>query len=55
MVVGLAALIVALGGLATYGFAGATDVSIHPMGSALASSAYLAGGYFLIKKVALKG
>jgi fucose 4-O-acetylase-like acetyltransferase len=55
MVVGLAALIAALAGLATYGFAGASDPSLSPTGSALASSAYLVGGYLLIKKVALKG
>lgn len=55
MVVGLAALIAALAGFATYGFAGASEVTLNPTGSALASSAYLAGGYLLIKKVALKG
>jgi hypothetical protein len=54
MIVGLAALIAALAGLATYGFVGATEPSISPTGSALASSIYLVGGYFLIKKVALK-
>jgi fucose 4-O-acetylase-like acetyltransferase len=55
MIVGLAALIAALAGLAINGFAGASQTTINPTGSALASSAYLVGGYFLIKKVALKG
>ena len=55
MIVGLAALIAALAGLAINGFTGASQPTINPTGSALASSAYLIGGYFVIKKVALKG
>lgn len=50
----LGALIVALAGLATYGFAGASEITLHPFGSAFASALYLIGGYFLIKRVALK-
>ena len=55
IVAGLAVVITALAGLATYGFVGASDVTLHPTGSALASAIYLVAGYLLIKKVALKG
>ena len=54
IVTGLAVLITALAGLATYGFAGASHVTLHPLGSAFASGVYLVAGYFLVKRVALK-
>ncbi|MQB01018.1 MAG: acyltransferase family protein [Actinobacteria bacterium] len=54
-ILGLAALIAALAGLAIHGFAGPSQPTINPTGSALASCAYLVGGYFLIRPASAKG
>jgi fucose 4-O-acetylase-like acetyltransferase len=55
MILGLAALIAALAGLALHGFADPSQPTINPTGSALASCAYLLGGYFLIRPASAKG